>query len=117
MVAALGTVVLTGKVALVAPAGIFTLAGTKTAPAGSAASETATPSAGAAMLSVTVPCSVRPSVTLAELRLIEDNNTAGSWAETDATTPKDTSKSERRTVPSTRIRLIDLVTSGPFASM
>src|ERR1700730_1344772 len=112
MVTELGVLVLTGKVALLAPAGTFTLAGTKTAPAGSAASETATPSAGAAIFSVTVPCNERPSVTLAELRLIEDNRKAESWAKTEPTTPRHTN-SERRTVPSTRI---DLATSGALAS-
>ena len=43
----------------------------------------ATPSAGAAIFNVTVPCNERPSVTLAELRLIEDNSKGESWAETE----------------------------------
>ncbi len=43
---AVGVFALTSKVALVAPAGTFTLAGTMAAPAGSAASETATAIAG-----------------------------------------------------------------------
>jgi len=115
-VTALGALVPTGKVALVAPAGIFTLKGTKAAPIGSAANDTATPSAGAGLFSVTLPCKERPSVTLAELRLIEDNSSGESWAETEPTTPRQTS-SERSTVPSMRIRLFDLATSGPLASM
>ncbi len=113
---ALGVLALTAKVALVAPAGTFTLAGTTAAPAGSAAKDTATPSPGAAIFSVTVPCNEWPSVTLVELRLIEDSSKAEAWAETDAATPRHTSN-ERRTVPSMRIRLFDLVASGPFASM
>ena len=65
---------LTGKVALVAPAGTVTLAGTMAAPAGSAANDTFAPLPGAAWLRVTVASTERPSVTLAELRLIEDKS-------------------------------------------
>jgi hypothetical protein len=68
------------------------------------------------MFNVTVPCNERPSVTLAELKLTDDNSKGESWAETDAATPKQMSN-ERRTVPSMRIRLFDLVASGPFANM
>ena len=85
---AVGVFALTSKVALVAPAGTLTLAGTTAAPAGSAANETATPSPGAAIFSVTVPCNEWPSVTLAELKLIEDNSNGESWAETDTRHPQ-----------------------------
>ena len=56
------------------------------------------------MFSVTVPSIERPSVTLAELRLIEDNSKGESWAETELTTLRHTTE-RRSTVPSTRIRL------------
>src|SRR5690242_11310688 len=108
MVTELGTFALIAKVALVAPAGTFTTLGTRAALAGSAASETAAPSAGAAMFRVTVPCNAWPSVTLAELRLTEDSSKGDSWAQTVLTTPRLIS-SERSTVPITRIRLFDLV--------
>src|SRR5262245_25207075 len=113
MVTAVGVLALTANVALVAPAGTFTLAGTTAAPAGSAANDTAAPFAGAAIFSVTVPCKVRPSVTLAELRLMEDSSKGAFCAETEPATPRQRSK-VRRIVPSTRIMLIDLVASGPL---
>src|SRR5579862_350185 len=116
MVTALGVFVLTSKVALVAPAGTLTTDGTTAAPAGSVAKDTATPSPGAAIFKVTVPCKEWPSVTLAELRLIDDNSNGESWAETDRATPRQINN-ERRMVPSIRIRLFDLATSGPFANM
>src|SRR5580704_9268615 len=116
MVTLLGVLVATGKLALVAPAGILTLVGTMTAPAGSAARETAMPPPGAAAFRVTVPCSAWPSVTLAELRRREESSTAESWAETELTRLRQTNR-ERKMVPTTRIRLIDLVTLGPLASM
>jgi len=54
------------------------LAGTRAEPAGSTASETLAPLLGAAMFRVTVASTERPSVTLAELRLIEDRSNGES---------------------------------------
>src|SRR2546425_12178889 len=67
--------VLTGKVALVAPSGTVTLAGTVAA-ASLLARETTAPSRGAGALSVTVPVEERPPVTLVGLRLSKER-TAG----------------------------------------
>src|ERR1700737_3595164 len=116
MVTELAVLVVTGKLALVAPAGTLTLGGTMPTPAGSAARDTATPSPGAAMFKVTVPFNERPSVRLAELRLMEESSTAESWAETELTRLRHTNR-KTRMVPTTRMRFIDLVTSGPLASM
>jgi len=63
--------VLTGKVALVAPSGTVTLAGTVAA-ASLLARETTAPSRGAGALSVTVPVEERPPVTLVGPRLSEE---------------------------------------------
>ena len=55
------------------------LAGTVAEPAGSTASETLAPLfGGAAIFSVTVASTERPSVTLAELRLMEDKSNGES---------------------------------------
>jgi len=65
------------KVALVAPAGTVTLAGTVATVASLLESVATAPPAGAAALRVTVPIEVLPLVTLAGLRLTEDKVAAG----------------------------------------
>jgi hypothetical protein len=62
----------TVKVALVAPAGTVTLAGTVAAEALLLASATSAPPAGAAALSVTVPVDPTPPVTLVGFRLRDE---------------------------------------------
>jgi len=66
------------KVALVAPAGTVTLAGTVATVASLLESVTTAPPAGAAALRVTVPIEVLPLVTLTGLRLTEDKVAAGA---------------------------------------
>src|SRR6266496_2956821 len=68
----LGSAVLMRKVALVAPAGTTTLAGTFAAFAGSAASETST-STAAGMLRVTEPSTGLPATTLLVFKTIDDS--------------------------------------------
>jgi hypothetical protein len=68
MVFAVTALVATLKLALLAPAGTVTLAGTLAAPELSE-SETAAPPLGAALLNVTLPVEAVPPVTLVGLRL------------------------------------------------
>ncbi len=65
------------KVALVAPAGTVTLAGTVATAVLLLDRVTTAPPAGAAALSVTVPCEELPPVTLAGFSVSEDRVTAG----------------------------------------
>jgi hypothetical protein len=65
--------VLTVKVAVMAPAGTVTLAGTVAAAVLLLDSVTGAPPAGAGPLSVTVPVEELPPVTLAGLRLSEES--------------------------------------------
>src|SRR5580765_6960850 len=116
MVTEVAVATFTGNVAVVAPAGTVTLAGTKAEPAGSTAKDTLAPLLGAGLFSVTVPSTERPSGTLAELRLIEDKSNGESCAETELTKLK-LASSTRMMVPITRIRCFDLTASGPLASM
>src|SRR6478672_7597971 len=83
MVTEVAVATFTGNVAVVAPAGTVTLAGTRAEPAGSTAKDTLAPLLGAGLFSVTVASTERPSVTLAELRLIDDKSNGESCAETE----------------------------------
>ena len=69
-------VVVIGKVALVAPAGIVTLAGTVATAVLLLDSVTVVPPAGAAPLKVAVPVDELPPVTLVGLTATEDNDKA-----------------------------------------
>jgi hypothetical protein len=75
--------VLTLKVALVAPAATVTLAGTVAAAALLLVSVTTAPPAGAALVSVTVPCDAVPPVTLAGLTASDDNEADGGGVDGD----------------------------------
>src|SRR5439155_1246031 len=76
LVDAVTVLVVTVKVALVAPAGTVTLAGTVAAAVLLLASVTTIPPLGAAPLRVTVPCDVPPPVTLVGLSVSVDSVTA-----------------------------------------
>ena len=65
--------VLTGKVAVVPPAGTVTLAGTLATPGLVLESDTTVPPLGAGALSVAVPVEELPPVTLDGLRLREES--------------------------------------------
>ncbi len=69
--------VVTVKVALVAPAATVTLAGTVATAVLLLERLTAAPPLGAAPLSVTVPCEELPPVTLVGFKVTDDNATAG----------------------------------------
>jgi hypothetical protein len=81
---AVTALVLTVKVALVAPPGTVTLGGTVATPALLLDKETSAPSLGAGPLSVTVPVEELPPVTLAGLRLSDESVGAGGVTVSEA---------------------------------